>query len=236
VAAACGRLAQSSGLLKQLGYARRAKKELDAALELDPNSENALYGLSLFYYAAPSLLGGDKQKAQAAADLLTKLNPSRGYLTQAKLASDRKDATAEEDFYKKALAADPKCYEAKVKLANFYVTRDLSVAWQLATEALAADPGQADAWKVMAQIHIATQCWDELRATLNQARTAVPDDLAPYYYSAAALEQSGHFLGWAADFLNVYLNATPEGNEPTLLEAQKAAKRVNAITTRAALP
>jgi tetratricopeptide (TPR) repeat protein len=235
VAASCGRLAQASGLLKQLQYARRAKKELDATIELDPHEEGALYGLALFYYAAPSILGGDKQKAQDAAELLTKLNPVRGYLTQAKLANERKDAKAEEDFYKKAVDADPLSYEAKVKLGMFYVTRDVSAALDLANDALALDPGQAEAWKLLAQIHIATQCWEELRATLEAARTEVPDDLAPYYYSAVALEQAGHFYGWAADFLDLYMSATPEGEEPALDQAEKAAKRVKSIAVRASV-
>jgi len=234
-AAACGRLAQASGLLKQLQYGRRAKKELDTALELDPNNEGALYGLALFYYAAPSMLGGDKQKAQAAAELLTKLNPVRGYLTQAKLANERKDAAAEEDYYKKAIAADPAAYEPKVKLANFYMTRDLSAAWDLANEALTLDPGQAEAWKLLAQVDVATHCWEELRATLEQARAEVPDDLAPYYYSAVALEQSGHFFGWASDFLDLYMSSAPEGEEPTLAEAEKASKRVRSVAFRASM-
>ncbi len=240
VAAACGRLAQASGILKQISYGRRAKKELDTALELDPNSEGALYGLALFYYAAPSLLGGDKQKAYAATDLLTKLNPPRGYLARAKLANESKDYRAEEEYYKKSIEAEPHCheplcYEAKVKLASFYLTRDLSSAWRLANEALTEDPGRAGAWIAMAQIHIATQCWNELHATLSQARAAVPDDLAPYYYSGVALEQSGHLFSWAANFLNVYLGAAPEGDEPTLAEAEKAAKRVNTVAMRASV-
>lgn len=235
LAGSYGRLAQTSGLLKQLQNARRAKKELDIALELDPNNEGALYGLALFYYAAPSMLGGDKQKAQAAAELLTKLNPVRGYLTQAKLASERKDPAAEEDAYKKAVAANPASLEAKIKLGNFYLTRNLSAAWDLANEALALNREQADAWKLLAQVHIATQCWDELRATLEAARTEVPDDLAPYYYSAIALEQSGHFFNWAAEFLDLYLSAPPEGEEPSLVEAEKASKRVKSIALRAAI-
>jgi tetratricopeptide (TPR) repeat protein len=234
LAAACGRIAQTASILKQVGYGRRAKKELDTALELDPNSEGALYGLALFYYAAPSILGGDKQKAKASAELLTKLNPPRGYLLQAKLANEGKDSHAEEEFYKKAIEADEHCYEAKVKLATFYLTRNIKAARRLAKDAQALDPSQAEAWSVMAQIHVATQCWNELHATLTQARAAVPDDLAPYYYSAIALEQSGHFFGWASGFLNVYLGAPAEGNEPTLAEAEKAARRVNALVTRAA--
>jgi tetratricopeptide (TPR) repeat protein len=235
LAASCGRLAQTSGLLKQLQYGRRAKKELDTAIELNPNEEGALYGLALFYYAAPGMLGGDKQKAQTAADLLTKLNPVRGLLTQAKLAKERKDAAAEEEFYKKAIAADPGSYDAKVRLGNFYLTRNLSAAWDLASEALTQDPSQAEAWKLLAQIHVATQCWEELRATLDQAHAEIPDDLAPYYYSAVALEQSGHFFNWASDFLDLYMSAAPEGEEPTLAEAEKTSKRVKSVSLRAAV-
>jgi hypothetical protein len=122
-----------------------------------------------------------------------------------------------------------------VKLANFYLTHDLSAAKRLAQEAIALDPGQAEAWKVLAQAHVATQCWDELRADLERAHQAVADDLAPYYSSALALEQSGHFLDWSADFLKLYMSATPEGNEPTLAEAEKSQKRVQSIAMRASL-
>jgi predicted Zn-dependent protease len=233
IAAQCGRIAQSAPLFKQIAYGRRAKKELDAALELDGNCQGALYGLALFYQAAPSLLGGDRLKAQASADKLIQLNPPRGYLTQAKLASERKDTAAELEFYRKALAADPNNYEASVKLANFYLTRDVKAAWTLASRALAIDPGQADAWKVLAQVDIANQCWDELRALLVRARAAVPDDLAPYYYAALALEQSSNHLAWAADFLNLYKSVPPEGNEPTHADAEKAIKRVASLALRA---
>jgi tetratricopeptide (TPR) repeat protein len=233
LAGSCGRVAQTAGLLKQMQFGRRAKKELDAAMELDPNEEGALYGLALFYHAAPAILGGDKQKSQAAVDLLTKLNPVRGFVAQAKLAHERKDAAAEEEAFKNAVAANPRSYEAKVKLGNFYLTRNLPAAWQLAREAQEIDPTQAEAWKLLAQVYVALQCWDELRAVLVDARAAVPDDLAPYYYSAIALEQSGHFLGWASEFLDLYMSAPPEGEEPTLEEAQKAVKRLKSAAVHA---
>jgi tetratricopeptide (TPR) repeat protein len=234
LAAACGRLAQTSGLLKQLGYARRAKKELDTSLQLDPANLDALYGLTLFYYAAPSFMGGDKQKALDAADAMTKINPARGYLAQARLANERKDAAAEEDFYKKSLEADPLFYEAKATLANFYLTRDVPTAMRLAMEARDQDPGRAEAWKVLVQANIANQCWDEVRTILTNAREAVPDDLAFYYSAALALEERARFLSWASEFLDVYKSAPPEGNEATLSEATKAAKRLVGRTPRSA--
>jgi hypothetical protein len=227
LAAACGRLAQTSSLFKQLTFAKRAKKELDVALEMKPDSLDALYGLAMYYYAAPSFMGGDKRKADDAADKMTKLHPARGYLTQAKLANEKKDPVAEEAFYKKSIEADPQFYEAKATLANFYLTRDISAAKQQAMEAADIDPTRVEAWKVLAQAYVATQCWDELLALLQRARKEDPDNLSYYYSAALALEDSGQFLNWAADFINIYKNAQPEGNEPTLAEAEKVARRIN---------
>jgi cytochrome c-type biogenesis protein CcmH/NrfG len=227
LAAACGRLAQTSSLFKQFAFAKRAKKELDVALELKPDSLDALYGLALFYYAAPSFMGGDKRKAQDAADKMTGLHPARGYLTQAKLANEKKDPAAEETFYKKSLEADPQFYEAKATLANFYLTRDISAARQQALEAAEIDPTRVEAWKVLAQVYIATQCWDELLLLLERARKEDSDNLSYYYTAALALEDSGQFLNWASNFISIYKNVQPEGNEPTLAEAEKVARRIN---------
>jgi tetratricopeptide (TPR) repeat protein len=227
LAGACGRLAQASSMLKQLSFAKRARKELDTALELEPENLDALYGLALFYYAAPSFVGGDKRKANEAAEAITRLNPVRGYLTHAKLANEKKDSVAEEEFYKQAVAADPEFYEARVALAKFYLATDVAAAKEHATQALSLDSSRVEAWKVLAQAYVVTQCWDELLALLDRARKEVPDDLAYYYSAALALEDSGRFLNWAADFIGVYRTAPPEGNEPTLAEAEKAAQRIN---------
>ena len=67
-------------MFKQLGYAKRAKKALDTAIPMNPESMDALYGLMSLYYAAPSFIGGDKQKALEAADRIARLDPARGYL------------------------------------------------------------------------------------------------------------------------------------------------------------
>jgi hypothetical protein len=228
LAAACGRLAQTASLFKQLTFAKRAKKELDIGLELEPENLDALYGLALFYHAAPSFIGGDKRKSREAAETITRLNPVRGFLTLALIANEKKDPAAEEEFYKKAIAADPQFYEARASLAKFYLATDVTAAEKTAKEAVALDPSRVEGWKVLAQSYVATQCWDELLALLERARKEVSDDLSYYYVAAVALEDSGRFLNWAADFINLYRNAPPEGNEPTLAEAEKLAQRINA--------
>src|ERR1043165_6432422 len=57
-----GRMAEKASMFTQLGLARRTRKELETALTLDPNNLDGLYGLMLYYFSAPSFLGGDKSK------------------------------------------------------------------------------------------------------------------------------------------------------------------------------
>jgi len=204
VAAACGRLAEKAGLLRQLGLARRAKKELDAALQINPADIDALYGNMLFFYAAPSFVGGDKAKAEAAAEAITKLNPGRGYLAHAQLAKDRKDVTAEEIYYRKSVEADPKFYEARATLAAFLLASDRAAAEEQACEAVHLDSHRAPAWITLAEVAIADQCWDELFERLNASKAALPESQEPEYGAGLALIRLGMHYRWAAQFLENY--------------------------------
>ncbi len=218
VAAAAGRMAEKASLLKQLGLARRAKKELDTALSLDSNNLDALYGLMLYYYAAPSFIGGDRQKAQLMAEAMTRINPGRGYLAQARLAKDRKDSAHEEEFYLKSNEADPLFYEARVTLSSFYLERekpDYALAARYACEALEIDPAGAQAWKNLAELAVVDQCWTELDDLLVEAERRNPLDLAPYYGAATALMRTSRHLARAEEYLRKYLAQPPDANEPS---------------------
>jgi tetratricopeptide (TPR) repeat protein len=215
-AAANGRLAEHASMFKQLSYAKRAKKELDTALELDSENLDALHGLMLFYDLAPAFVGGDKQKALDAAEKLTRLNAARGYLAQARLANERKDAVAEEGFYKKAIAADPLLYEGKAALAQFYVEgghADADAAEQQACDAVQLDPGRLDGWRLLAIAEVRKQCWDELFALLDRARMFVPDDGGYYYSAGEALLALGMHASWAEQFLRAYLAGPSEDGQ-----------------------
>ncbi len=216
LAAANGRMAERASLFKQLGYAKRAKKELDTALEFDPNSTGALYGLILYYYAAPSFIGGDKQKALDAAERLTRINPAGGYLAQARLAKDRKDPVAEEAFYRKAIEAEPTLAEARTSLAQFELNRekpDLAAAEQQACQAVTLAPDRADGWSALAEAEARNQCWDELFAVLQHARVAVPDDAVYDYTAGDTLTRMNRHFAWAERFLRAYIAGPVENGE-----------------------
>ncbi|MDQ6666231.1 MAG: hypothetical protein M3Z23_17775 [Acidobacteriota bacterium] len=229
LAAVEGRMAEKASLFKQLGFARRAKKELDIALALDPRNLDALYGLMLYYYAAPAFIGGDKNKAREMAETMTAINPARGYLAQARLEKDRKDPVREEEFYLKAIDADPDFYEAKAALSSFYLqaaTPKFDAARTFACEALAIDPAGGQAWKNLAGIAAAGQCWTELDAILSEAAERNPFDLAPYYSAAAEMLREGRLLQTAEAYLRRYAARAPEANEPSFEEVKNDLKRL----------
>ena len=173
----------------------------------------------LYYYAAPSFIGGDKQKAQQMADAMTEIHPARGYLAQARLAKDRKDPAKEEEFYLKSIEADPQYYEAKATLSSYYLEMskpDYANAEKYACEALAIDPGGEQAWKNLAEIKAAKQCWTELDTLLAEAEERNPRDLASYYVAATALLRMDRLYDVAEAYLRKYVTQPPDANEPSL--------------------
>ncbi len=204
VAAACGRLAEKASIFRQLGLARRAKKELDASLQMAPDNIDALYGNMLYYYAAPSLVGGDKAKAEAAAEAIVKLNPARGYLAHAEIAKDKKDAAAEESYYRKATEANPRFYEAHAALAAFLLDRNRDAAETEACEAVHLDPYRAPAWVTLAETAVWSQCWDEMFARVAEANAAGPESEEANYGAGVALVRIGMHYSWAIKYLEHY--------------------------------
>jgi tetratricopeptide (TPR) repeat protein len=223
VAAASGRIAQHAGLLKQLSYAKRAKKALDDALSLEPKRPDAIYGMMMFNQFAPSLIGGDKAAAQKLAEDLTVLDPARGYLAQASLAHERKDAPAEAAMLNKAVAVNPDSYVAHMTYANFVKHTepvDTETVDEQTCLALLIDPTRSEAWQSLAELAVAAGCWQEVTGLLQTAERFNPDDDSPAYAAAAAMITAGKNLDTAQTLLTHYLEETPEGDEPSAGRAQ----------------
>ena len=218
VAAVAGRIAEHASMFKQLSWAKRVKKELEQALNLDPKNADALYGLMLYNELAPSFVGGDKAKAQALAEQLTAIAPGRGYLAQATLAHDRKNAAAEESFLQRAVEADPQSYDAHMALAVFAHRGEhpnAEVADLQTCQALYLEPTRVDAWQLLVELAADAQCLNEVNGLLYAARAFNPDDLSPAYHAAAALIVTGKNLDVAEKLLNQYLETSPEGGAPS---------------------
>lgn len=218
-------MADRSTLIKGLGYVRRMKREIDAALALDPRQVDTLLVEMMFSWKAPPLAGGDKQKARRVAGRIANISPSWAYLAHARLAQFQGDAVSTESALKKAVQADPAFYRARINLAEFYCGDNACIspaaAEQAALDALTVDPDAAGAYVVLARAYVAQKRWAELDGLLSRAEQAVPDDRAPYYSTAHRLIDTGQDFERAERFLQHYLGQDPEARAPTKAEAHR---------------
>jgi len=221
-----GETAETASLFAKGGWAKKFKTEAEQAAQLDPKNLDARFDLLEYDLQAPRLMGGGKDKADAMAAEIAKIDPAQGDLAQARIAQDAKDRGAEESWYLKALAAKPDSYEVLTSVAGFYQRPPqprLDQSRKYAGQAIKADPGRAEAYSLLASAYAIGSRWNELESTLAVAVSNVPDDLDPYYRAALAIlnddGSGGSALTRAEGYFRKYLSADPEGGEPTLAHA-----------------
>lgn len=217
-----GRLAQQSSLLKQAMLARTIRKELETAFQLEPSNLDAKWGLLQYYWLAPSIVGGDKNKARSMAVEIGKLNAAQGYVAQAVLAADEKRTADVESSYRKAIELDPKNYDSRISLAQFYAAdeqKKLDEAEGQFRAAVRINPGRIEGYVGLAHIYSERSQWAQLDQLTMEAERAIPDNLQPLYEAAIVLLNTGKDLPRAERYLRKYLGQEAEGNAAPLPEA-----------------
>ena len=114
-----GRRAETSSPFTAPGQASRARQYFEKAVQLNPNSIEALTDLFEYYLEAPGLLGGGLDKAQATAGQIAKVNPSEGHWAQARIAERRKQYSAAEEQLRRAIELAPHQVGRLIDLARF---------------------------------------------------------------------------------------------------------------------
>ena len=215
LAMALGESAQRASALKQIGLARRFRKEAELAVSLDPRRLEAQDGLLIFFLQAPGIAGGSKDKARAKADEIAKLDPVRGAYARARIALVAHDSAAAMAQYRIAVDKAPDDYTARVTLAESQgVHGDVAGAEREALAARRIDPGRAPAYVVLAALYARQQRWTDLDATLADAERAVPGNLGAHYQAARVLIADRHDAARAEQLLRRYLAVEPEGGTP----------------------
>jgi tetratricopeptide (TPR) repeat protein len=116
---AYGLKASSANMLAALGLAKNVHLSFERAVELDPENVQAMSDLGEYYVAAPSIVGGGLDKAQALAARMQPHFPSQAYRLLGLIAEKKKDTTAAEAEFKAAVAAGH-TPEAYIDLGQFY--------------------------------------------------------------------------------------------------------------------
>lgn len=223
LAEACALMADKSTLLKGLGYVRRMKREIEAALALNPKHVDTLLVEMMFSWKAPVLAGGDKKRANRVADEIVGVAPAWGYLAHARLLEGGDDDATTEAMLQKAVQADPHFYRARSSLATFYCCaarrKRLDLAEQAGRAAIDLDPSAEGGYEVLARVYASRQRWADLDEILSRSERAVPDDLVSYYGAASVLIEIGQDFHRAEAYLNRYLGQAAEGRRPSHAEA-----------------
>jgi tetratricopeptide (TPR) repeat protein len=218
-----GRRAQGAGVLRQVGLARRIRKEAEAALALDPRHVEAHLILIEFYRQAPGIVGGDKDRARQLAEELVAISPARGYLVQAGFLRREPDSAGQvESLYKKAVAAEPSSYQALTTLAGYYASgreKRFAEGEALARAAVRLAPDRAAAYGILAQAYAAQARFADLDAVLREAETNVPDNPAPWLQAGRAVFQQGSDYARAEVLFRKYLSRPPEFGAPSQAQA-----------------
>jgi len=217
-------MADRSSAVRGVLYARRMKKEIAAALAIDPNHLDTLLVQMMYEWKAPTLAGGDHEHAREIARQITRVSPLWGYLAQARLAEDDGNDGALEAALRRAVEVEPSSYRARVALARFYCCtarqKRYADAERIAREASQLDPSSAGAWEILARLYAAQHRGSELTGVLSRAEIAAPDDLTPYYAAASVLFETGQDFPHAEEYLHRYLGRDVEGRAPTHAEAR----------------
>jgi tetratricopeptide (TPR) repeat protein len=116
---AYGFKASHANPLSALSLAVKVRIAFERAVQLDPENVHALNDLGEFYVAAPGLIGGGLDKAQALAARMQPHFPSQAHRLLALIAEKKKeDAIAEAEFSNAVSAG--KTPEAYIDLGHFY--------------------------------------------------------------------------------------------------------------------
>jgi tetratricopeptide (TPR) repeat protein len=218
-----GVMAQRASAFQQPFLAHKFRKEIEAALALDPKDAQAMRDLVEFYLLAPGILGGDNKKAEEIATGLVRIDAPEGFLARARIAGYLKNDKLAGELTSQAAAALPASYRAAIALARYWMDPrhlDLSAAETAAQRALQLDRGRIDAHSILAIIQADRRDWNALKSVLAEAQKAVPDDATPYYRAAERMIVDHSQLPLAESYLRNYLSQEPEGNEPAEADAR----------------
>lgn len=120
---ALGDKADRASFLSAYGLAKRVKSEFEEAVRLDAHNGEALASLGEFDCAAPGVVGGGLDKAEAVAAQLDKVDPPRAHELHAQIAEQRKDYDTAEHELREAIKVGQHPAHQWMALASFYRRR-----------------------------------------------------------------------------------------------------------------
>jgi tetratricopeptide (TPR) repeat protein len=121
---AYGEKADHSSFMSALGFAKKTRKEFQAAVELDGQNFTARQAVIEFDCAAPAMAGGGEDKARPEIAQMAQLDVAEGHYAEANCRRQKKDLPAADAGFKKALQANLNSEERVFDVGDYAVRRN----------------------------------------------------------------------------------------------------------------
>jgi len=121
---AYGEKAGHAGMFSGLSLAKKARKEFEAAVQLDQKNFSAYQALIEFDCSAPGIAGGGEDKARPEIAKLAALDPAEGHYAQGNCRRQKKDFAVAADEFTKALDLHPKSVELIYDIGDHAMKHD----------------------------------------------------------------------------------------------------------------
>ena len=203
---AYGEKADNVSFVSAIGLAKKVHAEFEKAVALDPNNADALSDLAEFYLEAPGMVGGGREKAEAKAELLMKLAPSKGHWIKGRIAEKNHDKTTAEREYLAAIQSSHGSGLDWLNLAFYYKrTQRLPEMEAALRKSVAASSAQPEVIVEAAETLVRTNRNLPLAETwLQQYLTGPTVELAPafkaHYWLGQAQEKQGDHAAAAQSY------------------------------------
>jgi tetratricopeptide (TPR) repeat protein len=221
-----GSQAITAGTFSQVMLARKAKSELELAVELNPNHLDARIGLMQFYLQAPGIVGGSEEKAFAQAAEIAKRDRFQGHRARASIFARQKKSELARLEFVAAVKEEPTSARAHTGLASIYgnLEKNYKAANEELATAIKLDPTYMPAWFRVGQIAAASGAGlADGEQALRKYLTYYPKDNEPglasaWYYLGMIFEKQGKKADAKLAYNNALKGAPKDKN---VLEALK---------------
>lgn len=119
-----GYKAEHSNWFSGLSLARKAQREFQLAVEMNPSNVDSQRDLISYYIAAPGIAGGGDDKAQAQITELDVAHPVPARLARMELYENRKKFTEAANEAKGVIAVRPRLVKSYLEVAEFFENRE----------------------------------------------------------------------------------------------------------------
>jgi len=120
---AYGEKADHAAWFSAVGFAKKTRKEFETAVQLDGKNFSARQVLIEFDCSAPGMVGGGEEKAIPQIQQLTELDPAEGHFAAGNCRRQKKDYSAADAEFSKALESHPKSAELIYDIGDYFVKR-----------------------------------------------------------------------------------------------------------------